>query len=137
MPPKKSSDPIMLEDCKALLTSIQDTLNGNGHEGMKSRMARIEENIESTSQVTRSNAEQLSALILVVTKLELTVAALDKSVTAHHKDKHFKDLLAQKSFWAYLISGFIALHIISTYVPFAWDWVMRLVGLPALVIPIQ
>ena len=130
------------------LDRIENAIIGNGHEGLLARTARIEENIESISkdvgeakEIARNSSkksEEMCAKTMdAVDSLALNLTELKKDVGYHHATEHLATLVKKKEFWMIVIATFVTLHLISTYVPNAWDWVVRLVGLPSLLIPLN
>ena len=129
------------------LDRIEAAILGNGHEGLIARTARIEENLETVAAAAngakdaaeRANEKaEISAedSKVVLHKVELSVARLEATVVNHISTDHLSTLMKKKEFWAAIIIGFIALHIISTYIPNLWDWIAVLLGLPKLIVPL-
>ena len=132
---------------KTQLDRIEGAILGNGREGLLTRTARIEEQLKTVVDVAKENnaaaleadtraMEHIERISTEISSLVVTVATLSVSVTAHHKTEHLSDLMKKKSFWAGIIGAFVVLHLLSTYVPNAWDWAMIMLGIPKLVIPI-
>lgn len=126
----RTSQAEVLIGCKEQLERIEVAINGNGHEGIKERLARIEENLEDVTGITKENAVEIGKLAKIVEKVSV-------SMEAHHAKDHLSDLIKKKGFWAVLAIVFLVLHFVSTYIPNALDWGLRLIGLPALQIPLN
>jgi hypothetical protein len=148
---------------KTQLDKIESALFGNGREGLIAVTARIEEKLEdargladsANNAAERVGAEQAAGFYKTyqaISDLAKTVDTLALSVEAHHKTEHLSDITKAnpsvsvfiewvknpKFFRDLIIVGtlsFVVLHLISTYVPNLWDWVMILLGLPKLIIP--
>ena len=135
------------EISSAQLDRIESAILGNGHEGLIARTARIEENLETVGEAAKGAKEaaeranekaEISAedSKAVMHKLELGMTKLESTVINHIGTDHLSVLMKKKQFWAIVIFGFISLHLIATYVPNVWDWIVVLLGIPKLVIPI-
>jgi hypothetical protein len=143
---------------KTQLSRIEDGLFGNGHEGLLSRTARMEENIKhigddvivNSALADAANKKAIATAeaalqkfdehAILLSKMDGHITNLTTSVDTHHKSLHLLDVLKKpKFYWSvvtiYLVS-FIILHLIATYVPDVWDWLMKLFGLPGLIIPL-
>ena len=129
------------------LDRIEAAILGNGHEGLIARTARIEENLETVAAAANGAKEaaeranekaEISAedSKAVMRKVELSITKLEATVASHISTDHLSVLMKKKEFWAAIIIGFIALHIVSTYIPNLWDWIAVLLGLPKLIVPL-
>jgi hypothetical protein len=117
------------------LEHVIKVVDGNG-EGLRSRTARIEENIKATTDLTRQTAENVEKISTQITAFALDMQALGISVKEHHATDHFAGLIKKPKFWAVVVGGFIALHLISTYLPNVWNLVATLLGYPYLNLPL-
>lgn len=143
---------------KSQLSRIEDGLFGNGHEGLLARTARMEENLKhigddvidnakiskensnNAIQVAQKALEKLDEHAVLLSSLDRHITAVKTSVDIHHKTMHLADILKKPKFYITVVSvyfvSFIILHLIATYVPNVWDWLMKLIGLPNLLIPV-
>jgi Flp pilus assembly protein TadB len=132
---------------KDQLDRIEKAIIGNGQEGLLRSSARMEEKIASTSilieeakknsKEARDKAEEaVNTTSQLIGEIKIELVKINGSIEAHHKMLHLAEIVKKKQFWIYIFLGFVVLHLISTYVPNVWDWIMLLVGLPHLVIPV-
>ncbi len=146
------------------LDRIENAILGNGHEGLLTRTARIEENLETASKtaleaqesaklMAQASEQGFSRVYETIDRLTTNVDSLSKSVEAHHKSEHLTDIIKAnptltviteamkkpnfiRNVLIVIFISFITLHLIATYVPNVWDWIMAWLGLPKLVIPL-
>jgi Cu/Ag efflux pump CusA len=129
------------------LDRIEAAIIGNGHEGLLARTARIEEALKAvnSSAVEANEAAEKAAekaenaatrAADAVNKLALSVTELQSVTKTHLGTDHLSVMMKKKEFWAVIVIGYIALHVIATYVPNVWDWIAVLLGIPKLVLPI-
>jgi hypothetical protein len=125
---------------KEQLDKIEKALIGNGREGLIPRMARIEEKIETSTNLSKeakeSSEKASEKADHAIDELKIAVIKLEGIVTSHIKTEHLSALMKKKEFWAFIVVGYIALHFISTYIPNLWNIIATLVGLPKLEIPL-
>ena len=130
------------------LDRIEAAILGNGHEGLIARTARIEEKLETTAEdvieakdaaanAANKAKEAFEKTTEITTKLMTSIIQLEESVKTHHASEHLSTLVKKKQFWTVIIVGYIVLHILATYVPNVWDWLVVLVGVPRLSLPIK
>jgi seryl-tRNA synthetase len=115
------------------LQSMNQTLNnlskvlllGNGQPSLIERQARIEENMESTTQTLKQVAEKMS-------ELNSTVLALSNCIETHIKDSQVhtaKGLLMRKDVIPFLILVAIVLHSIIPDDLTIWSVLSKFFGL--------
>jgi hypothetical protein len=132
---------------KTQLDRIESAIIGNGHEGLLARTARIEEQqkvsaiaIEQAKIAADKAAEKAEETAIKAldsaNTLSINVTRMNEALITHMGTDHLSVLIKKKSFWTLIIVGYIALHIVSTYVPSLWDWWMLFLGIPKLVIPL-
>jgi hypothetical protein len=132
---------------KTQLDRLESAIIGNGREGLIAQVARIDErseNIEKMSNraigaaedVAKASEEGFIKTYQVINELTINVNKIASSVEAHHKTEHFSELLKKRSFYIIVVVGFVVLHLVATYTPNVWDFLMALLGLPHLIIPI-
>lgn len=154
----------MAGENKSQLTRIEDGLFGNGHEGLLSRTARIEENLEAVSEAiaeTEKSAQETSQvseasfknLYDLMTGISAIVDRLATSVEEHHKTEHLSDIVKAnpvlkvitesmkdphfaRNVVIFGVVSFVVLHLVSTYIPNVWDWIMTILGLPHFIVPL-
>ena len=130
------------------LDRIENAIIGNGHEGLLARTARIEEKLvaaaedrqeikEKTNEALDRTSETLSETTKTLNEITNNFVKLEAIVKTHIGTDHLSVLMRKKQFWALIIFGFVVLHLLSTYVPNIWDWLVVIVGLPHLVIPLN
>ena len=129
------------------LDRIENAIIGNGHEGLLARTARIEEKLiaaaiaaeeakKAALETSEKSEKEIGKMASATRDLAESVIKLETAVEAHVKMDHLTEMIRKKEFWAVIVVGFIFLHIVSTYVPSVWDWIMTMVGLPSLSLPI-
>lgn len=146
---------------KGQLDRVEAAILGNGHEGLLVRQARMEETITAikddikdvAAKAVDANEAALSAGQEAIKKFQEASVALNdlgkdvkgfgtkvddlaKEVKAHTDSIHLAKLLKDRKFWAAIVGGYIVLHLIATYIPNFWDWIMLLVGLPKWMVPL-
>lgn len=135
-----SSESMILE-CREKLTKIEATINGNGHDGLKSRMARIEENLDVSAEVTKENAINFNNFTIKISEdiqnLLIAVTKMEESITSHKNSLHFKDLMKKKSFYAIIVLGVFILIIVAMYAPGIFNGALVALGLPKLTLPVR
>ena len=146
MPPSETKQ--QLEETKKQLDRIENAIIGNDHEGLLARTARIETRLDRLSQDTceakdaaksasNKSDELCSKAIDAVHELTVNLTKLKDQLETHVGTDHLSVLMKKKEFWTLIILGFISLHLLVTYLPNVWDWVMVVVGLPRLIIPLN
>ncbi len=130
MPPKTTT--------QEQLDRIENAILGNGREGLLARTARIEEKLEATIKLAEETKDESGATIIrieeSIEKVTGLVNELTSSVKSHHETIHLSNLLKKKEFWVIVFVGYIALHMISTYVPSLWNLIAASLGLTKLTI---
>jgi archaellum component FlaC len=118
-----SIDSTQLDRIEGMVNKQDESINGNGHEGLKTRTARIEENLESmalsikgASDCAKDNAENLKKLTDLVTE--------------HVKSVHLNNLLQKRWFWGLLVFGIVILNTASTYLPNLLNAFFTWAGIP-------
>ena len=112
------------------LDRIERAIYGNGREGLQGRAARIEEHIEFITENSKRNSEGISQLLQAT-------AALKFSVDTHHAAFHLNAMLPKPKFWMAICGAFVVMHLISTYVPNVFNFVMALRGAPTIKLPLS
>lgn len=123
------------------LDRIENAIIGNGTEGLLARTARIEERLVSAA----SEAEDAKTTALetaktassAIERAEVQIMELTSAVKSHVGTDHLSVMMKKKEFWAIIFILYVALHLIATYVPNVWDWIMVLLGIPKLLIPLN
>jgi hypothetical protein len=125
-----SIDATQLDRIEGMVNKQDVSINGNGHEGLKTKTARIEENLEAMiisikaiSDCNKDNAENLKKLAEIVT-------ALNTVVTDHLKSVHLISLLQKKLFWGGVVLGIVALNLLTTYVPNIVNIILTFFNIP-------
>jgi hypothetical protein len=125
-----SFDTEQLNRIEGMVNKQGEAIDGNGHEGLKSRQARTEENIEAILKNQEINTKAIS---------ELTKAAntLKEAVDSHCALPHMNSFLWKPRTYIILAIAFMSLHFISTYIPNLWNIIMTGLGAPWLKLPLM
>jgi hypothetical protein len=62
--------------------------------------------------------------------------AMKISVEKHHAEPHLWGWMRSGKFWATIVGGYVALHLLATYVPNIWNGIVIALGWPQLVVPL-
>jgi hypothetical protein len=128
------------------LDRIEKAILGNGREGLIARTARIEEKLEvareareeiikTTETTTSANRKAIKDVSDKVTEVSINVIKLEEAVKAHINTDHLSVMMKKKSFWMALFLMLIAVNLMALYVPNLWDFIMRILGIPKLIVP--
>lgn len=130
------------------LDRIENAIVGNGQEGLLARTARIEERLNTVDELAEETKkanedavekveDDIKNAMHLINQLTINVTKLEGALATHVGTDHLSVLMKKKQFWALIIIGFISLHLIATYVPNVWDWIMILIGVPKLIVPLN
>jgi chromosome segregation ATPase len=138
---------------KEQLDRIEKAIIGNGNEGLLARTARIEERLENAAKsrteikeeqkkLVTNNQEAIENTNSAIRKIETSVNEicmnynnLQTTLEMHLATEHIAKLIKRKSFWIGIVATLIVVNLIALYLPNIWDIIIRMLGLPGLIIP--